>query len=139
MKMSNMLISTLREVPAEAEIDSHKYEDLGDWFRWFFWAGGPFILSKMDSVIPFKKAPFIYHDSFDPFIYTMKNRESNPFAPNAFFEERGNKDSAHTVNVASWCSRKSAICSTVRKWSRLIWPSEIRISNSCCNSTTSRT
>ena len=24
MKMSNMLISTLREVPAEAEIDSHK-------------------------------------------------------------------------------------------------------------------
>ena len=24
MKMSNMLVSTLREVPAEAEIDSHK-------------------------------------------------------------------------------------------------------------------
>ena len=24
MKMANMLVSTLREVPAEAEIDSHK-------------------------------------------------------------------------------------------------------------------
>ena len=24
MKMSNMLVSTLREIPAEAEIDSHK-------------------------------------------------------------------------------------------------------------------
>ncbi|MFU7517883.1 proline--tRNA ligase, partial [Clostridium sp. HCS.1] len=25
MKMSNMLVSTLREVPAEAEINSHKF------------------------------------------------------------------------------------------------------------------
>jgi hypothetical protein len=59
-------------INVQSEIDQHKYEEVGDWFGWFFWAGGPWVLSKV-GLEP-KKYPFPFHTTSSPYIYNFKDK-----------------------------------------------------------------
>lgn len=62
-------------IDVQKEVDEHRYEEAGDWYSWFFWAGGPHILSKLK--FPLKKYDFPYHTNNSPFIYNFKDRTGN--------------------------------------------------------------
>lgn len=62
-------------INVQSEIDQHKYEEVGDWFSWFFWAGGPWVLSKI-GLDP-KKYDFPYHSNNSPYIYNFKDKNGN--------------------------------------------------------------
>lgn len=62
-------------INVQSEIDQHKYEEVGDWFSWFFWAGGPWVLSKI-GLDP-KKYNFPYHTNNSPYIYNFKDKNGN--------------------------------------------------------------
>lgn len=72
------LLKYQKDIPVTMnEIDSHKYEDETDWFRWLFWCGGPQVLTSINNNHPIKisEVHFPSHEEFaSRFVYSLTDR-----------------------------------------------------------------